>query len=98
MDILAEAADGMDWRLVWLIIGAYGAIIGQFGMIAKSNADVNKKIAQIYECIYAHLQNSAIHQKNADYVRNDLCIERHTNLEKKIDDMSLDVKKLLDRK
>lgn len=77
----------MDWKIIVLIIGAYGAIIAHMGWVSI-------QLGRIYNLVNQHLQNGKIHRASSDFVTDAVCQERVKRFEEKIDNVNRGVNEI----
>ncbi len=91
--------------IIALLVILIASVIGVYAMTIKNNRDVNVQFAEVFKVMNGHMQNGSIHEDADEFVRKGVCTVQHvamnntlTEVKDDIKEISLDVKKLLERK
>ena len=71
------------------------SIIGVYVWTFKVSRDMTKQLADIYNTMNKHFQHADVHTDKKEFVQADVCKAVHSSIDKKMDEIGVDVKKLL---
>ena len=83
-------------NVIFSLIGVlFLAIIGVYVWTFKVARDTTKQLGDVYNTVNRHFQNAGIHTDKEEFVSAKVCVVVHANIDKKMDEIGCDVKKLL---